>query len=511
MYPERYRMPLWTRLTSIAVISALITGCIQKTMGYVTPTPEGATTPVTEPYCDSHMLTIEPPLDMNQIDPQNLPILVENLMGPSGVGEIKGISMVKNPTKEYVSNVVRSVQEHQDQVEGITPSQAQVVEFGMNGEASDFCAPLTMVLGAKNADGTQKAYLGFAEKQLDADDNGVPDLVALVPSFDGNIDRFLELGQVDSNPEDNKVHVGPIDQLDPESIQPLFEIDKVTGEVVFLPPFYQGETQPASPVVPSEFGGNFLNVSFNPDSVPQGQETVGPTPTPSISEPTVTATNEATATPEVAQFNICQIEQYKDCKITVEQLFNGDYLNWLNTLSKPFDPTKINDVPFVHYTSGDAVYQVQTAPNFTVDGSEPFRRDVTAGLVSYQGRDYLVMPIEFFDKNNPDKNQWVITVHQLFNDTHAFTDAEIEQTIKLWRTEFNTTPFVDRNVAKASGIEDPLVSLSFQKYPDLVDLVDKFADYGNSHNDGYGDRSALSKPGIVLLNFIYVSQKPWYK
>ncbi len=86
----------------------------------------------------------------------------------------------------------------------------------------------------------------------------------------------------------------------------------------------------------------------------QPTETLTPTP-----EAMATATE--TPTPEVKQFPICQIENFRDCLITVDDLFNGNYLRWLNTLSKPFDQSKIKQVPMEVVFGNIITYNTKTA------------------------------------------------------------------------------------------------------------------------------------------------------
>lgn len=217
-------------------------------------------------------------------------------------------------------------------------------------------------------------------------------------------------------------------------------------------------------------------------------ETANPTPPP--------------PTPEIKQFSVCTPENFRDCPITVEDLFNGNYLKSLYTLSQPFNPSIVSGAPLTRFTNDMVSYPIGTAPNFDVKGSESFRRDVTAGHVQFQGIDYVVMPIEYFDKNNPDQNQWVITVMPFNSPGHVFTKEEELHTINVWRQEMNITVFMAINKGFFSGKPDPLVAKTFAKFPDMSERVDRFIE---------GDMSALSEPGIVLLNFIASEQGSWFK
>lgn len=225
------------------------------------------------------------------------------------------------------------------------------------------------------------------------------------------------------------------------------------------------------------------------------------TPTTEIF-PTGTATETASPTPEAEKFLVCSAENFRDCPIAVEDLFNGEYLKWLYSLSQPFNASAINDAPLTRFTNDMVSYPIGTAPNFEISGSESFRRDVTAGHVQFEGVDYVVMPIEYFDKNNPEQNQWVITVLPFNSPGHTFTREEEQHTISIWRNEMNITPFMAVNEGFFSKQPDALVAKSFDKYPDMSERVDRFVK---------GDMSALSEPGIVLLNFVTSDEGGWFK
>ena len=227
------------------------------------------------------------------------------------------------------------------------------------------------------------------------------------------------------------------------------------------------------------------------------------TPTPDTPTPEPTATPTETPTPEVKQFPICQIENFRDCPITVDDLFNGNYLAWLNTLSKPFDQAKIKQVPMEVVFGNIITYNTKTAPNFRDPATAPFRRDVTAGYASYQGIDYIVMPVEYFDPKHPDKNQWVITVDSTYYPGHD--QKEINQRIPFaiagWRKGMKITAILNTDIMLGNSTEDPLVKKTFDNNLDMAERFNKFM--------SGEDMGALSKPGIVLLNYIGGSSDHW--
>ncbi|MCL5611637.1 MAG: hypothetical protein M1485_03655 [Chloroflexi bacterium] len=251
----------------------------------------------------------------------------------------------------------------------------------------------------------------------------------------------------------------------------------------------------AACVIP--IGGASTAPSATATISPTATATETPTPTPEA-----TATPTETPTPEVKQFPICQIEKFRDCPITVDDLFNGNYLRWLNTLSKPFDQAKIKQVPMEVVFGNIITYNTKTAPNFRDPATAPFRRDVTAGYASYQGIDYIVMPVEYFDPKHPDKNQWVITVYSMYWPGHnqEKTNKNTLPAINAWRKNMKITAITNNDIANndiTGNAEDPLGKMTFDNNPDMAERFGKFV--------SGEDMGALSKPGIVLLNMIGVT------
>ena len=242
---------------------------------------------------------------------------------------------------------------------------------------------------------------------------------------------------------------------------------------------------------------------------PSATETATPAPSATPSQtptPKDTATPTETPTPEVKQFPICQIEKFRDCPITVDDLFNGNYLAWLNTLSKPFDQSKIKQVPMEVVWGNLIVYDTKTAPNFRDPATAPFRRDVTAGYASYQGIDYIVMPVEYFDPKHPDKNQWVITVYSMYWPGHnqEKTNKNTLPIINAWRKNMKITAIINNDITEHA--EDPLGKMTFDNNPDMAERFGKFV--------SGEDMGALSKPGIVVLNDIGIwsgAGAHWYE
>lgn len=251
-----------------------------------------------------------------------------------------------------------------------------------------------------------------------------------------------------------------------------------------------------------------------PTPTQQPTSTFTSTPTPKL---TITPTETQTPIPEKT-FSVCKIEKYKDCVIydgsSIPEAINalGQYQEWLQTLSKPFDLTKLKlNVPFVFFKQqeGDLItYNASTSPNFNDPATRPFRRDVTAGVIyiDYYGDGkhkvpYLVRPIEFYDKNDPQNNKWVVILKSYYGMTDPnityegdSLDTIIKWDIDTWKHNMNTTPILTIPYVQVDGATDPLVQEIFNRHPDMSDSFQKFVN---------GDIGALSQPGIALLTEDY--------
>ncbi len=496
MFKER-RLPWWARLTSAMVVGALLAGCGGKTYGYVTPTADQPSpTPTSEPYCDTHMFTVAPDLGIGNLDASLLPIMSENLMGPSGVGEITGISMVKNPKVDFIKNVKSSAKA---QGLDLNPEKSQVVEFGMEGKNAQACAPFTMILGEEKPDGTRKSYVGFDVAQIDSNKDNVPDLEVLIPSFDGNIDRFVELGEVDPVAGDGETVLGAVDQLDPESVTPLFSVNQKTGKVVFFPPFYQGDTNTTNTGVEVENGANFVEVSYHPNG--SGVEVSTPTITPNaVSTKAVTETSTPVPTKEVKQYPICTPEKYADCVVPYQDLFNGNYLNWLKSLPvDQFDPAKVEIVQCYGNSHELTFVGNPNKNNFSNPETAMVRRGITYGVTTLQpgevgydfpqSRSFLILPTFSYSKSL-NTGVWNIFVYRIDGNSTSQTVDFIKNWAKAGNLLVISNQFESGIVSDNPYFKNPLVVNSFSIYPDLQTKLDNF---GENCDPGY-----ISDKGIVL-------------
>jgi len=226
--------------------------------------------------------------------------------------------------------------------------------------------------------------------------------------------------------------------------------------------------QPVAPIPPVP-GGATRSPATETAGVPTQTSTETPTPTPEA-----TATPTETPTPEVKQFPICQIENFRDCPITVDDLFNGEYHRWLKTLSKSFDPAKLKWVP-MQLIDGPGLpvigYDTKTAPNYRNESVAPFRRNVTSGVTTYQGSDYLIIPIEYADPKdpgNPQKNVWVIGV------VLGITKANEQVVVDGWKNKMHIAPIVTSDKDWQDSSQIPLLTKSFEENPEMAKYFQSF-------------------------------------
>ena len=256
-----------------------------------------------------------------------------------------------------------------------------------------------------------------------------------------------------------------------------------------------------------------VSISSSPSTVPTSPptETLTPTITPAATETQV-------PTPEVT-FDVCKptsVEEVKKCVIydgaSIPDAIKAisQYQAWLQTLSQPFDPTKVKDVnmQLLKQDEGDLiVYNIHTAPNFNDPTSRPFRRNVTAGVINmeYGGTKapYLVRPLELYDKNDPQNNKWVVTLKSYYGMIDPLNgeyvpipdvDTWVNEDIRIWRGSMNTTPILTSPIVQIDKSVDPLIQEIFNENPDLALRFQEFVN---------GNVGALSKSGIAVLTEDY--------
>ncbi len=216
---------------------------------------------------------------------------------------------------------------------------------------------------------------------------------------------------------------------------------------------------------------------------------------------------------EIKSYPICKIEQFKNCVIPFDDLLNGNYLRWLQTLSKPFDPATTKVVPFAEDTFSNGVLEMKsiifdptTAPNFSNSSTTPFRRDVTFGEVEYELNGVksfgVIKPIEFYDPHDPTNNKWVIAVDSYYTADHPDGAPYLNTDISTWKNSMRITPILEGTTASSTDLTDPLVAQSYSQTPDMAARLARFLS---------GDVGALSAPGVVVLTFDATSSNAVYR
>jgi hypothetical protein len=230
---------------------------------------------------------------------------------------------------------------------------------------------------------------------------------------------------------------------------------------------------------------------------------IPPTETPTV---TPTPTETATPTPEVKQYPICAVENFRDCPIPVEDLFNGEYLRWFETLFTPFDPAAVADYtpPYYQDVLGPNYKTGELIEDFTnveiVLDSKGLRRDKTAGYaelvkngITYQ---YLVLPVELYDPQNPRQNQGVITIWPIVDfapevwNEPIVNDTDKASLVERYAPEKSFWLFAKPYPFRPP---DPLFDMVLAAHPELQERLDRFA---------AGDMTALSSSGIILIHII---------
>ncbi|KXK11668.1 MAG: hypothetical protein UZ14_CFX002002710 [Chloroflexi bacterium OLB14] len=209
---------------------------------------------------------------------------------------------------------------------------------------------------------------------------------------------------------------------------------------------------------------------------------------------------------EIPQYQICSPEKFYECEVSPEDLMSGKYWLWLNTLDVGFDPEKIKDVPLVsrNSTYGGWVQVTEVyhdsgwdkPVDFADPATAPFDRDVTGGVVLYDTEGVksfgILRPVAFYDKKI-GQIHWVVSEQSLFA-YHEGRDTDpksprIQPLLTTWERYYNVTPLMTNIYSINTGVEDPVLSHTYEAYPDIEQ---RFANFAN------GDLSALSAPGLVV-------------
>lgn len=233
------------------------------------------------------------------------------------------------------------------------------------------------------------------------------------------------------------------------------------------------------------------------------------TPRPTITS-TLTQEPTATITPTaLPEFDICSLENFRDCEITEEELLDGSYFNWLKnvvapTLAPEFQERYLNgtmqtNVPFVLHAFGEANYiSYEPSASFAVENTRPFMRNVTFAwsiaewIVSGERPDdapkvgYLVAPVFMYEVTNTETGEGVvhpIVTLLVTREDHARGLVEDYQAVN--------EPIFYTSENWPSGNVDPVVAESFSKFFDIDERQEAFF---------RGDYGALSERGLLVIS-----------
>lgn len=200
---------------------------------------------------------------------------------------------------------------------------------------------------------------------------------------------------------------------------------------------------------------------------------------------------EPTTQREIKQFNVCSIENFKDCQISVSDLLNGDYLRWLTTLSKPFtNPQELT--PLSSETKIGNHYYFGKMDHNRIDLNDPekspIRRGVTAAYINsdWDGYDYAVLPVEVYNPKDPSGSSWIITI---VDDIKGAQQIGALPFLKKWPRSSSLAIYTDDVYDY-----DPLLIASKKVHTDIAQRITKFVKSG--------DPTGVSVPGIILKTHI---------
>ena len=239
------------------------------------------------------------------------------------------------------------------------------------------------------------------------------------------------------------------------------------------------------------------------------------TPNPTATE-TQIPTSTATPTPELKQFSICKLGRFRDCVITIDDLFNGDYLRWLQSLPISFDQTKVKPLALTEFdapqldSSGafhsnkiifpDVIFDKTKAPDFNDPSTIPWNQKVTFAEVFTKGDNgvnypNIVRPIAFYNSTD-SKTYWVLTVESYYLPNYTGNiDNLIDQNIQQETShvvKVLAPVLLESTQSPGRGYDDPIAKRTHDDFPDLQDHFTRFV---------AGDLSALSQPGVVILSW----------
>ena len=258
----------------------------------------------------------------------------------------------------------------------------------------------------------------------------------------------------------------------------------------------------------SDFSSHRLTISPTPTTsmlaIPNATTAYTETPfvLPSVTIAPPTPTKEATPTPEQEQLKFCELSSVKtlqdiknQCTIPFDKLKLVDHS--LAAYSQPFDRSKFKKgayvtdaVTFLMYGTGKGY--------FKNDAERPYH----LGLVAYsettytdsqgnkQVMDFLILPIEVPDQNDPQVSKWVKGMF-IFPSTWE-KQGQLGYLLGLW---MKNGPIIYQNeywsgIISPTNLKNPVTEKTFNAYPDMAQ---RFANTVANDN-----LSSLTEPNMFL-------------
>ena len=229
----------------------------------------------------------------------------------------------------------------------------------------------------------------------------------------------------------------------------------------------------------------------------------------------------------VEMFEVCPIENFRDCELTEEQLLNGDYFRWLNEVVAPslapiFQErynagTMQTDVPMVPHSFGETNYvSFELSASFQDENTRPFMRHETfaylpAEWITPEMREagatatgYFVSTTFMYEVTNPETGEGI--VHPIVLLTIGnFDDPKITQGL-ISSYQAVHEPIFYTQPKYPDGIFDPMVQNIFNKFNSSgKNMESRIRDFMG------GDYSAFSEPGLAIMTAFLTEGTDWYE
>ncbi len=240
------------------------------------------------------------------------------------------------------------------------------------------------------------------------------------------------------------------------------------------------------------------------------------------STPTQEPTATITPTP-LPEFDICTLDNFRDCEITEAELLEGDYFVWLKEVIAPtlvpvFQERYLGGamlyevVPNAPHSFGQATYYAFPLQiSFAAEATRPFMRYVTFAWSPYERPmaerpddapdvGYFVSPVFMYEVTNTESGEGI--VHPIIL-IYLATEDMLPELIRKYKVVNEPVFYSTTNYA--AGIVDPLVFDAFEWINSNSDqkMEDRFTAFST------GDYGALSEPGI-MLNTSFLTDSGWY-